>query len=215
MYKLFVKIREKKQLYNEAKKSGESFALLDKMNKEMRRLKHEYNVLYSDPLIDEEVVQKLMEQRKKMERERMTIKKRLKQKDWLEQTTADDDDDLLRNLWETSDAATIAPTGQHTRPALRVIDEITYPAGWTGKAPKDILAEYCRKKDKQCRVTFHPKSNVYAANYQFEVKISWSSIAMQTFSETSICFRRKTDAENYMAVCYINNTIITAILTYY
>ncbi|KAI8051525.1 P-loop containing nucleoside triphosphate hydrolase protein [Syncephalis plumigaleata] len=212
MYELLVRIKEKQQQHAEAKKNGESFALLDQMNKELRRLSRERDLLQNDPFMDEKVVEQLMKQHEKMEREHMITRKQQesrerkqpKLEDWLDQTTVDDDD-MLGNLWDVPDDATAASTSQSTSVTLQVVDEIVYPAGWTGKAPKDILIDYCRKKDSQSRVTFPMQSNVCGVNYQVKVCIGWSSIERQIFSDTSICFRRKIDAENYMATTALYN----------
>ncbi|RKP24679.1 hypothetical protein SYNPS1DRAFT_29563 [Syncephalis pseudoplumigaleata] len=197
----------------------------------LRRLKQEQDLLQSDPCVDAEIVRQLVQQQEQdtrqqaiEEKQREAEARRQQQKqqqseDWLDHTMGDDeegdeDEDaggLLGSLWDASEETEETSAQQSTATVHRVVDEIAYPAGWTGRMPRDVLIEYCRKQDKHSRVTFSPLSGGSGAYHQTEVCIGWSTMPKQAISDTTVCFRRKTDAENYAAVGDVMHVLLAAV----
>ncbi|KAI9593481.1 P-loop containing nucleoside triphosphate hydrolase protein [Syncephalis fuscata] len=196
---LHISIKQKKQLHKQAKESGTAYSILDDMKKGLRKLEREHELLQGDPEANKDIIQQLLWNDNI--KSRGSKKSKRSNRELLDQTEGEDDD-LLGSLWDLSEETTQPPDVKSTStstPPLQIIEEILCPQGWTGKLPKNILIDYCRQRDRQSRVTFIPSSKLkHSKTHCIDVKIGWSNGSIQLF-ETSVCCRRKADAENYIS----------------
>ncbi|ORX97986.1 P-loop containing nucleoside triphosphate hydrolase protein [Basidiobolus meristosporus CBS 931.73] len=71
---------------------------------------------------------------------------------------------------------------------------------WSGKSPKDLLTEMCRKEDKRSQITFHRIKNAPNGN-QAGVDIKYHNGTSRKFQMTDVSCTTFKGAENYVATC--------------
>ncbi|KAK9723068.1 hypothetical protein K7432_002175 [Basidiobolus ranarum] len=171
------------------------------INKTLRKLKNDMEVLQGDYFFDDKKAQQAFS----IAQENMwnDIKTKTKTKD--SQNTSqnqalseEDENEEVFDLFGNDE--TEESTGS-TPVASKSYDVTTIDVGytnWTGKSPKDLLDDICRKEDKRTHITYHRIKNVPVGN-QASVDIKYNNGSSRNFQMTDISCTTFKGAENYVA----------------
>jgi ATP-dependent RNA helicase DHX29 len=201
----------------EEKKKGNSDETVRRMQNELEKLRRDWNMVRGHYDCDEKLVKKAVadfqkEEKKRREQERGQRKreerrkaaeeaKKRERETQAEGVDADDEDDggMFGNMLQEPDPTTpIVRKRSHT--VQNILREVCVPPKWTGKTPKTLLLEHCRKRDHHSRVVYHVPAGWSGPGYRANVSIQWSRDPAQHFNMENESCETQRDAEHYVSV---------------
>ncbi|KAG0229491.1 ATP-dependent RNA helicase dhx29, partial [Mortierella sp. GBA43] len=108
----------------------------------------------------------------------------------------DADTDIFASIWDMESMNEIPGPPQRPMIARR---RSMANSSWTGKSPKAVLEDFCRKTDRHAKVSYKeaPRSTIAAC--MSTVTVKWGSGSISTTEMTEEGCENRTEADNYAA----------------